>query len=153
MPGLPKIHYARSKRGDVICCVHSEKAQLSALLFQRELSWWRSFWMKSSAAVSSEQHPLSHDLISTAYENLFPNIYQLILIGCVCPVGSFETERSFSLLRSLKTHLRSTVWASLGRTDHDGDALLGCGDTEHWWRYYKIHQRGTQAPSLQIYPL
>lgn len=30
-------------------------------------------------------------------------------MGCVSPVGSCEAERSFSTLRRVKTHLRSTM--------------------------------------------
>lgn len=30
-------------------------------------------------------------------------------MGCVSPVGSCEAERSFSVLRRVKTHLRATV--------------------------------------------
>ena len=39
----------------------------------------------------------------------FPNIYNLLVIGCTLPVTSAEAERSFSLLRRIKTYLRSTM--------------------------------------------
>ena len=39
----------------------------------------------------------------------FPNIYNLLVIGCTLPVTSAEAERSFSLLRRIKTYSRSTM--------------------------------------------
>ena len=42
-------------------------------------------------------------------EDLFPNIKLLLQLGCTSPIGSYETERSFSALRRIETHLRSTM--------------------------------------------
>ena len=39
----------------------------------------------------------------------FPNIYKLLKIACVSPVGSTEAERAASGIRSLKTAYRSTM--------------------------------------------
>ncbi len=39
----------------------------------------------------------------------FPNIHQLLLISCILPITSAEAECSFSLLRIIKTCLRSTM--------------------------------------------
>ena len=39
----------------------------------------------------------------------FSNIRQLILIGCTTPIGTCQAERLFSVLRRIKTHLRSTM--------------------------------------------
>ena len=49
-------------------------------------------------------------LTSQDSQKLFkPNIYNLLVIGCTLPVNSAEAERSFSLLRRIKTYLRSTM--------------------------------------------
>ena len=40
---------------------------------------------------------------------LYPNIHRLLLIACRLPITSAEAERSFSLLRRLKTYERSTM--------------------------------------------
>ena len=37
------------------------------------------------------------------------NIRQLILIGCTTPIGTCQAERSFSVLRRIKSHLLSTM--------------------------------------------
>jgi hypothetical protein len=39
----------------------------------------------------------------------FPNIWQLLQIGCTLPITSAEAERTFSLLRRIKTYTRSTL--------------------------------------------
>ena len=39
----------------------------------------------------------------------FPNIHHLLLICCTLPITSAEAERTFSLLRRIKTYTRSTL--------------------------------------------
>ncbi|XP_068245281.1 52 kDa repressor of the inhibitor of the protein kinase-like [Palaemon carinicauda] len=39
--------------------------------------------------------------------DIYTNIYELLAIGCVSPVGSSTAERSFSALRRVKTYLRN----------------------------------------------
>ena len=39
----------------------------------------------------------------------FPNIHTLLVIACTLPITSAEAKRSFSLMRRLKTALRSTM--------------------------------------------
>ena len=41
----------------------------------------------------------------------FPNIHRLLLIACILPVSSAEAERSFSLMKRVKTCTRSTMSA------------------------------------------
>ena len=56
--------------------------------------------------------PLPDNLISSlphADTDIFPNIRVLIEIGCIFPVSSAEAERSFSVLRRIKTHLRNCM--------------------------------------------
>ena len=49
------------------------------------------------------------DALPFADKDIFPNIRQLILIGCTTPIGTCQAERSFSVLRRIKSHLRSTM--------------------------------------------
>ena len=39
----------------------------------------------------------------------FPNIYEMLLLMATTPVTSCECERSFILLRTINTYLRSTM--------------------------------------------
>ena len=67
---------------------------------------WKRFWL----AKNDSLHP--EDLIAALAEcdgDVLPNIRELILIGATSPIGSCEAERSFSALRRIKTHLRSTM--------------------------------------------
>ena len=41
--------------------------------------------------------------------DVFPDVRELLLIGATSPIGSCEAERSFSALRSIKTHLRANM--------------------------------------------
>ena len=49
------------------------------------------------------------DALPYTDEDIFPNIRQLILIGCTTPIGTCQAERSSSVLRRIKSHLRSTM--------------------------------------------
>ena len=40
---------------------------------------------------------------------LYPNVHRLLLIACTLPITSAEAERSFSLLRRLKTYAKFTM--------------------------------------------
>ena len=40
---------------------------------------------------------------------LYPNVHRLLLIACKLPITSADAERSFFLLRRLKTSARSTM--------------------------------------------
>ncbi|XP_068242278.1 52 kDa repressor of the inhibitor of the protein kinase-like [Palaemon carinicauda] len=41
--------------------------------------------------------------------DIYPNIYELLAIGCVSPVGISTAERSFSALRRVKKYLRNRM--------------------------------------------
>ena len=55
-----------------------------------------------------------------ANENMFLNIHCLLRLICTIPVTSCECERSVTVLRRLKTYLRSTI----GRDKLSGLALM-----------------------------
>lgn len=73
-----------------------------------ELQRWRQYWqMKGS---ESEEVPSTmKEALPHADEDAFPNVRTLLLLGCTMPITSAEAERSFSLFRRLKTHLRSRM--------------------------------------------
>ena len=47
--------------------------------------------------------------LGTCDKDSFPNIHCLLVIACTLPISSAEAERSFSLLRRVKTYMRSTM--------------------------------------------
>ena len=75
-----------------------------------EVEHWCFVWKRRE----SNGTPLPDNLISSlphADTDIFPNIRVLIEIGCIFPVSSAEAERSFSVLRRVKTHLRNSMKA------------------------------------------
>ncbi|XP_046574844.1 52 kDa repressor of the inhibitor of the protein kinase-like [Haliotis rubra] len=69
-----------------------------------ELRSWRLHWL------SQEYHPEGAiESLKSADEDVFPNIRQLLTIAVTLPVTSTEAERTFSGLKRLKMHLRSTM--------------------------------------------
>ena len=58
--------------------------------------------------------------LNFASHNMFPNVHQIFRLVCNIPVTSCECERSVSVLRRLKTYLRS----NLGQERLSGLALL-----------------------------
>ena len=81
---------------------------LSFSSLEAEVEHWCFQW-KTRASIST---PLPDNLICSrphAHADKFSNIRVLIEIGCIFPVSSSEAERSFSVLRRLKTHLRNRM--------------------------------------------
>ena len=75
------------------------------LTLQQELHVWKWKWKSFSAErPSSLSKPFFH-----ANEAMFPNICQLLRIVSTLPATSCECERSISVLRRLKTYLRTTM--------------------------------------------
>ena len=61
-------------------------------------------------AVSLEELPSNLLLALGACDvDAFPNIHRLLLIACTLPISSAEAERSFSLIKRIKTCTRSTM--------------------------------------------
>ena len=69
---------------------------------------WQSLWHIKSEEGANLPHNL---LLSFRFcdADAFPNIYRFLLIACTLPITSAEAERSFSLMRRLKTYARSTM--------------------------------------------
>lgn len=73
--------------------------------FLAEVWNWINFWKESNA-------PLPSDAVSAlrAANRLFsPRIITLLQVYAVIPVTTAQAERSFSVLRRIKTHLRSSM--------------------------------------------
>ena len=45
----------------------------------------------------------------TSKQSSFPTIHRFLLIACILPISSAEAERSLSLMRRIKTCIRSTI--------------------------------------------
>ena len=81
----------------------------------REIHAWRIYWKETKVGERSEDSDKGN-LPGTAVQALkacnerdYPNLKVILRILCTLPVTSCECERSFSLLRRLKTYLRSTM--------------------------------------------
>ena len=92
------------------------------LIEQESLSFWQAdlpnpqMLSESNRWICLWKQRINGELPATLIEtpratdkDCFPNIHTLLTIGCVLPTSSATAERSFSLLRRLKTHLRSTM--------------------------------------------
>ena len=73
-----------------------------------ELQRWQSLWQQGSLSTTSIPNNLLLALGSCDADS-FPNIHCLLVIACTLPINSADAERSFSLLRRIKTYTRSTL--------------------------------------------
>ena len=88
----------------------------SSSSLETELHLWKCKW-----SLSSQQLPdTPADALQLASYNMFPNIHKIFRLICTIPVTSCECERSVSVLRRLKTYLRS----SMGQERLSGLALM-----------------------------
>lgn len=76
----------------------------SPLSLLSELKYWKTHHSQSDLLITN-----LIDCLRCCDPDVFPNIYELLCIGCVSPVGSCEGERSFSGLRRIKTYLRNSM--------------------------------------------
>ena len=74
---------------------------------ENELRRWNALWMEKQATSESLPDNLLKALASCEQDS-FPNIHSISVIACTLPISSAEAERSFSLLRRIRTYLRST---------------------------------------------
>ena len=75
---------------------------------ENELRRWNALWMEKQATSESSPDNLLKALASCDQDS-FPNIHSILVIACTLPISSAEAERSFSLLRRIKTYPRSTM--------------------------------------------
>ena len=70
-----------------------------------ELRRWQIMWQSAEKELPSN---LLLALVACD-EDAFPNIRRLLLIACTLPIRCVEAERSFSLMKRIKTCTRSTM--------------------------------------------
>ena len=74
-----------------------------------ELELWKNKWSSSPEEAKSLNTP--EKALVDADKDYYPNIRSLMMIMVTIPVTSCECERSISLLRLVKSRLRSTMGA------------------------------------------
>ena len=78
-----------------------------------ELRRWEGLWRaKMLLNKDKEQTAIPNNLVqalSACDIDSFPNVHRLLLIGCTLPISSAEAERSFSLMKRIKTCTRSIM--------------------------------------------
>ena len=82
-----------------------------------EFERWQDFWRQLPPA---DRNIKLADALRMCDSDLYPNLHKLLKIFLTTPVTTCTAERSFSLLRLLKTHHR----ASMGQVRMNGLALL-----------------------------
>ena len=92
----------------------------SLLSFDAELDLWLQHWNAEPELASELNTPAK--ALQYADKDFYPNINVLLRIMGTIPVTSCECERSISLLRLIKTSLRS----SMGQDRLNGLAMLHC---------------------------
>ena len=72
-----------------------------------EMERWKRLWQTKEMQGDIPNKLLKS--LAVCDKDSFPNIHILLVIACTLPITSAEAERSFSLMRRLKTALRSTM--------------------------------------------
>ncbi|XP_052799150.1 uncharacterized protein LOC128230746 [Mya arenaria] len=88
---------------------YSRDLQLTKMMFHREVQRWRTRWV----IVDDAQKPSDlSDTIRTAHQDLYPGIHKVLCVLVSMPVSTATAERSFSVMRRVKTYLRNTMTTS-----------------------------------------
>ena len=74
-----------------------------------ELQRWKRLWITDHDESTTVIPSNFLEALSSCVSVSFPNIYHLLLIGCTLPITSAEAERTFSLLRRIKTYTGLTL--------------------------------------------
>ena len=72
---------------------------------------WEGLW-KTKTLNENKEQTIPHNLLqalSACDRDSFPNIHHLLLIACILPISSAEAERSFSLMKWIKTCTKSIM--------------------------------------------
>ncbi|XP_065920295.1 52 kDa repressor of the inhibitor of the protein kinase-like [Dysidea avara] len=77
--------------------------------FSTELELWRNYWSSETCKADAEALNTPEKALKQHDKDLYPNIYTLLTFAATVPVTSCECERSISMLRLIKTSLRSTM--------------------------------------------
>ena len=100
-----------------VCKIYKEDLPNSASL-ESELQLWQSKWRAEHNLASTLNTP--EKALVHADKDFYPNIHTLLSIMATLPVTSCECERSISMLRIVKSQLRS----SMGQNRLNNLALL-----------------------------
>lgn len=76
--------------------------------FQSEVSRWKIRWSLDDGSESEKPVDLKSTVDSTN-KDLYPNIFTCLVILLTMPVSTASAERAFSVMRRVKTYLRSTM--------------------------------------------
>ena len=77
-----------------------------------ELRRWEGLWRAKMLLNKDKEQTIPNNLVqalSACDIDSFPNFHRLLLIGCTLPISSAEAERSFSLMKRIKTCTRSIM--------------------------------------------
>ena len=77
--------------------------------FTAELDLWQNYWCSDECISTAEKLDTPEKALKNMEKDLYPNIYVLLVLAATIPVTSCECERSISMLRLIKTPLRSTM--------------------------------------------
>ncbi|XP_061173542.1 uncharacterized protein LOC133182709 [Saccostrea echinata] len=91
----------------IFTCYHDDLTATTVVEFQEEVDRWRIKW-DMARDPTCKLASLSETLAVTNF-NLYPNIFICLSILITMPVATATAERSFSLMRRVKTHVRSTM--------------------------------------------
>ena len=81
----------------------------SSRAFTAELDLWQNYWCSERCMAIAENLNTPEKVLKNMEKDLYPNIHVLLVLAATVPVTSCECERSFSMLRLIKTSLRSTM--------------------------------------------
>ena len=76
-----------------------------------EVRQWEGLW-KTKTLNGNKELTIPNNLLqalSACDSDSFPNIHHLLLIGCTLPISCAEAERTFSLMKRIKTCTRSIM--------------------------------------------
>ena len=93
---------------------------LSLVSFNAVFDLWKHTWLSEPRAQLASEHDTPRKTLAHSDGDFFPNICVLLIIMATLPVTSCEYERSISMLKLLKTPLRSTM----GQDRLNGLAML-----------------------------
>ena len=77
----------------------------SAPVAKFEYVCWQRKWKETTNPIPETLG----DALLNCDKDMYPNLHILLRIGCTIPVSSAENERTNSVLKGLKTYLRSTM--------------------------------------------
>ena len=81
----------------------------SSRSFECELNLWQNYWNNEECLIIADGLNTPEKVLKHTDKDMYPNIYTLTIIMATLLVTSCECERSISMLRSIKSSLRSTM--------------------------------------------